>query len=282
MLFLPPRPERKGEGGLRTKGYFKQSLSDKPLISVITVVFNGEKYLEQTIQSVLNQTYDNVEYIIIDGGSTDRTLNIIREYDHALDYWVSEPDKGIYDAMNKGIRLANGEWLYFLNSHDVFVNQTAIYSIHRILLESKYSIVVGYVNATVNDVIVGKFPTQHTICCDTRKLFKTILCHQAVFVKKSAYTKHSFDINYKYFADFKLLNNVVKDEKGYCSVNITLANFDLSGATSDWKLAVELFKESERIMKENDAGLAKIGYHLYLMKAYLYKLKMFFKSFFKK
>jgi DNA-binding NarL/FixJ family response regulator len=75
VLFLPESESRKGEGGLRAKGYFKKSYDDKSLISIITVVFNGEKYLEETIQSVINQTYDNVEYIIIDGGSTDGTLN---------------------------------------------------------------------------------------------------------------------------------------------------------------------------------------------------------------
>ena len=81
VLFLPEGENRKGEGGLRTKGYFKKSFDDKPLISIITVVFNGEKYLEETIQSVINQTYSNVEYIIIDGGSSDGTIDIIKKYE---------------------------------------------------------------------------------------------------------------------------------------------------------------------------------------------------------
>ena len=96
VLFLPEGEGRQNEGGLRTQGYFKHSLPDKPLITVITVVFNGEKYLEETILSVINQTYDNVEYIIIDGGSTDGTLDIISKYEYAIDYWVSEKDNGIY------------------------------------------------------------------------------------------------------------------------------------------------------------------------------------------
>lgn len=89
-----------------------------PLISIITVVYNGEKYLEQTIQSVINQTYKNIEYIVIDGGSTDGTLDIIKKYEEHISYWVSESDKGLYDAMNKGIGVAKGELIGMINSDD--------------------------------------------------------------------------------------------------------------------------------------------------------------------
>ena len=125
-LILPPDSQRQGEDGLRTKGYFKKSLPGKPLISVITAVFNDKEHLEQTIKSVITQTYDNVEYIIIDGGSADGTLDIIRKYEHLIDYWISEPDEGIYDAMNKGIDLAAGEWINFMNAGDEFVDKNVI------------------------------------------------------------------------------------------------------------------------------------------------------------
>ena len=92
VLFLPEVEGRKGEGGLRTKGYFKKSYEGKPLITVITAVFNGEKFLEETIKSVLNQTYDNVEYIVIDGGSTDRTIDIIKKYGGVLRVLVTGAD----------------------------------------------------------------------------------------------------------------------------------------------------------------------------------------------
>lgn len=91
-----------------------------PKVSIITVVYNGEKELENTILSVIRQTYDNLEYIIVDGGSTDNTINIIKKYANKISYWISEPDKGIYDAMNKGIDVANGEWLLFRNCGDYF------------------------------------------------------------------------------------------------------------------------------------------------------------------
>lgn len=117
-LFLPESSKRIAEGGLRREGYFKQSIINKPLLSIVTVVFNGNKFLEETIQSVLNQTYDNVEYIIIDGGSTDGTLDIIKKYNRAIDYWISEADNGLSDALNKGFMLSTGEWLFYLNSDD--------------------------------------------------------------------------------------------------------------------------------------------------------------------
>lgn len=125
-LFLPNNLERKGEGGLRTKGLWKQSCSDQSLISVITVVFNGAKYIEQTIQSVINQLYDNLEYIIIDGGSTDETLDILKKYENEIDYWVSEPDQGISDAFNKGVSLSNGILIHILNSDDFYFGRLAV------------------------------------------------------------------------------------------------------------------------------------------------------------
>ena len=108
----------KTQGGLRTKGIIKNGGINKPLISVIIVVLNGEKYLEQSILSVIKQTYVNVEIIIIDGGSTDKTVDIIRKYENSIDFWISDKDSGIYNAMNKGIRLSTGDFIGFVGSDD--------------------------------------------------------------------------------------------------------------------------------------------------------------------
>ena len=113
-------PEVKMEGGLRTKKIFKSSKTNKPLITIITAVYNNEIYLEECIKSLHNQKYDNFEHIVLDGGSTDKTLDIIKKYEDKIDYWCSKKDNGIYDAFNNGMRLAKGDYLGFLNSDDIY------------------------------------------------------------------------------------------------------------------------------------------------------------------
>ena len=102
---------------------------NSPLISVVTVSYNAVDTIERTILSVLNQTYSDIEYIIIDGGSTDGTVDLIKKYADKITYWVSEPDQGIYDAMNKGIDVATGEWINFMNSGDSFYRQDVLSSL---------------------------------------------------------------------------------------------------------------------------------------------------------
>ena len=110
------------EGGLRLKNISKNSQINKPLITIITAVLNNEKYLEESLLSLHNQNYQNFEHIIIDGGSTDKTLNIIKKYESKIDYWCSKKDKGIYDAFNNGMKLAKGDYLGFLNSDDIYTS----------------------------------------------------------------------------------------------------------------------------------------------------------------
>lgn len=103
-------------------GSQKQALPGKPLVSVITSVFNSGHCLEKTIRSVISQPYANIEYIVIDGGSKDETLGILQAYTDQIDYWVSEPDRGIYDAWNKALSIATGEWIAFLGSGDIYLD----------------------------------------------------------------------------------------------------------------------------------------------------------------
>lgn len=119
------KPVNRAEGGLRVNGRFSaRSEEGRPLVSVVTVCLNSEKYLEETIESVLGQTYEKIEYIIVDGGSGDGTLDIIRRYQDRIAYWLSEPDGGIFDAMNKGISLSTGELVGLINSDDRYFPYT--------------------------------------------------------------------------------------------------------------------------------------------------------------
>jgi glycosyltransferase involved in cell wall biosynthesis len=103
-------------GGTR----LKKKKKNKPLLSIITVVLNQEKYLEQTIKSVVSQKFKDFEYIVVDGGSTDNTLNIIKKYSNKISYWVSQKDKGLYYAFNKGMQLASGKYIGIINSDDIY------------------------------------------------------------------------------------------------------------------------------------------------------------------
>lgn len=124
------------EGGACIRDRCKKSQAGKPLISVITVVFNGAETIEHNIQSVLSQDYEYIEHIIIDGGSTDGTTDILRRYDERIDCWISERDAGIYDAMNKGIALASGKYIGMLNADDYFADVSSMGKIVRRLEES--------------------------------------------------------------------------------------------------------------------------------------------------
>lgn len=201
MLFCSEVEGRNRVGGLRVQGYFKNSFDGKPLISVVTIVFNGEKYLEQTILSTLNQTYDNVEYIIIDGGSTDCTVDIIKKYEDSIDYWVSEKDKGISDAFNKGIKLCSGELIGIINADDWY-EKNALEIVMKSYCENKHGSVfygdMRYWFTSTNSIEL--IPKLKTIKHEMN------LFHPSIFVSRSTYKKSGlFDLNYKYAMDYELM-----------------------------------------------------------------------------
>ena len=235
-LLLSPNSERKGEGGLRTKGLFKKSYENKPLISIVTVVYNGEKYLEQTIKSVLDQGYDNVEYIIIDGGSIDSTLDIIKKYEAQIDYWVSEPDIGIYNAMNKGTSLCSGDYVAFLNADDWYNKDTVEIVVNRLARKQKVDYLFGNVAMYENGTISWVFK-------ENLKKHKSNmpLGHPSLYLKRSVLLTKKFDENYKIVADYDLVLRLVNENYSYAYIDQTLANYRIGGISSTGDLAAEHF-----------------------------------------
>jgi len=191
-----------------------------PLISIITVVYNCETTLEHTILSVIFQDFKNYEYIIIDGGSTDGTLEIIKKYHDKITLWISEPDKGIYDAMNKGVKNSMGKWCYFLNSGDSLYSYNTLLNIYPSLID-KYDIVYGSINCITksNSFEIKPAPIEELVG-------KMVFCHQAVFIKKNILGDIKFDINYKIAADFNLFRNLYKRNFIFFRINNIIANYD--------------------------------------------------------
>lgn len=211
-LFLQPHPQRKGEGGLRTKGFFKNSTNNQPLISVITAVFNGEKYLEQTIQSVINQSYGNLEYIIIDGGSSDKTVEIIKQYENEIDYWVSEPDQGISEAFNKGLSLATGDFINFINSDDLFFSNSYFSCLQNFKNQDFYYSKIFF---DKEGLTIGRILPKSLLL-----RFKFNVAHETVICSKELLTNNYFSESLKYAMDFPVLYKAIQKSKNIEFVNM--------------------------------------------------------------
>ena len=209
-FFKYPKTNQKryGEGGLRVSNNLKRIEDNKPLISLITVVKNNEKYLEETIKSVLSQRYKNFEYIIIDGGSTDNTKSIINKFSNEIDYWLSEDDDGIYDAFNKGMQLATGDFIGMVNSDDT-------------LERDALSILVKYINKNPNiDFVFGSVKKHWGILhgynpYKIKYSWGFYSSHSTgFFIKKSSAKKVGlYNLKYKYHADYDFFFRMIVKEK---------------------------------------------------------------------
>jgi len=185
-------------------------------ISIITVVWNNVKTIKDTIDSVLSQTYKNIEYIVIDGGSTDGTLSLLESRRDQLSALVSEPDEGIYDAMNKGIKLAKGDVIGFLNSDDFYLNDKVISKVasefeRDIFLDASYANLI-YVDQTNTSKIIRYFKTGEF----KQGLFLKGWCpaHPTFFVRRSVYERNgNFDLNYHFASDVELMMRFLEIHK---------------------------------------------------------------------
>lgn len=213
-------------------------------ISVITVCLNSEKTLERCVTSVVNQPYENLEYIVIDGGSTDRTVEIIKEYENQISYWVSEPDGGIYDAMNKGIAASTGEIVAFLNSDDWYEDNI----IHKIndAFQRNIEILCSDVWLHKKDGVVS------THCAEDSSLGKyrvpATYCHQGIFAHKNLFVKYGmFDLKYRICADYDWQLRLLEKRVHFEQTDEIYANFRYGGISSRDDFAEIRLKERKEI-----------------------------------
>lgn len=184
-------------------------------ISIITVTYNSAASIEQTMRSVLDQSYKNIEYIIIDGGSTDQTLDIISKYKAQLGYFISEKDNGIYDALNKGIAAATGDIIGILHSDDFYTSNTAIEHVAQQFAKTNCDAVYAnlyYVNRSNTDKITRKW---HSGKYSNGMFINGWMPpHPTFFVKKEVYQKYgAFNLNFKTSADYELMLRLIHKHK---------------------------------------------------------------------
>lgn len=171
-------------------------MTGNPVVSVILVTYNASQYLERAVRSVLTQALRSVELIIVDGGSTDTTLEIIGRIGDDRLRWISEPDEGIYDAMNKGIKLARGKWLYFLGADDFLMKDT--------VLEDVFSRELNESDIVYGDVYSVLLKRNYDGPTNPKKLLFSNLCHQSIFYNRTVFEKAGFyDLSYKLFSDWE-------------------------------------------------------------------------------
>lgn len=234
-----------------TQNIISKRKKSNPIISIVTVCLNSEKNLEETILSVLNQTYKKIEYIIIDGGSADNTLSIIKKYENKIDYWISEKDEGIYHAMNKGISVASGEILHFLNAGDVYYSNDVLTTINDIFNKKEDTGIVYGLAESFSEHENLKYINGGEI--DKNRLWKGMpICHQSMFFKRDVFRiLGGYDLDYSSMADYEFLLRFVNTNhkfKLYYIDDKVLSRFDLYGFSS--KDYLKNLKEIETLCKK--------------------------------
>lgn len=218
-------------------------------LSIITVNFNDAEGLERTIKSVISQTFRDYEFIIIDGGSTDGSVGVIKKYESYIDYWVSEPDGGIYPGMNKGLRQAKGEYLNFMNGGDCYHSADVLDEIFS--LDTDADIITG-MHAENGFRNVGEGGVTML------DLYKWAIDHQASFIRRDVALRHPYDEKYRIVSDWKFfIEALVFDNCSFFYADIIVVDFDRKGISSsnpalDKKEREEVLKElfPERVLKD--------------------------------
>lgn len=252
--------QNKAIGGTRPYAAKKQSDELYPLVSVVTIVLNGESFIRQTIDSVLDQRYDFIEYIVIDGGSQDNTVSILQEYDSRIDLWQSEPDKGISDAFNKGITAARGDIIGLINAGDWYEDGAVQRVVEAFLADREVGVVCGALQ-------FWKGRQREYICHSVPQLLgrEMTVTHPTCFVRAELY--HSFGLfapDYKFAMDYELLLRFRQQGVKFLALDSVIANMQHDGVSEEnWKRALQETHRARTELLEN--SFTSQGYYFFLL-----------------
>lgn len=246
-----------------------------PLISIVIATLNSERFLKRCVESILAQTYNNWEIIIIDGKSMDDTKKIIKSYEEKISYWISEPDRGVYDAWNKALDCVNGEWVVFLGSDDFYVNENVLQRCWPYLeyaSEKRINIVYGRVNLVSRQnekwiiQVFGDKPWPYY-----KKRFNNCMgfSHTGVFHRGSLFDTHGrFDTRFKIGGDYEFLLRELKSGRKDCvGVDFPIVNMSEGGMSSSISSKVDAYKEGRIARRLHNIGGVSWSLSYLLLKA---------------
>lgn len=218
-------------------------------LSIITINYNNAKGLDKTLQSVINQNSQDFEYVVVDGNSSDESEKIIDSHKNYIDKWISEPDSGVYNAMNKGIRMASGDYLLFLNSGDKLADQNVIAEILP-SLKNNEDIIYGNLIYSLNELPQTLFTPPKNI--DLTYFLNSFLPHPSSFIKKNLFQKIGFyNEKFKIISDWEFfLRAIVINKASYLHIDEVISDFDNSGISSDSENEKLIRKEKQAVYEE--------------------------------
>lgn len=217
----------------------------KMRFSVITINYNNVNGLRQTIESVVSQSLDSFEYIVIDGGSTDGSLNVIKENEKEIDYWISEKDHGIYNAMNKGVALAHGDYSIFMNSGDSFIDEYVLMNVSKVIAGE--DIVVG--KAIIDDLGHSISPPPANGVLTLYHLYSGSIPHQGAFIRTELLRKYPYDEKLKISSDWKFfVQTLILDNCSIRYIDLPVSRYDINGYSSSHPLLMK--REKEQVLAE--------------------------------
>lgn len=237
-----------------------------PTLSVITVVYNNVKHIERTLKSVINQTYSDIEFIVIDGASTDGTLNTIEKYRSDIDILISEPDKGIYDAMNKGLKIASGEYVIFMNSGDEFYGNTTV---EQVFKTSAFADIYYGETEMLDENLVNQGRRRHKAPQQLQLKsfqFGMSVSHQAIIIKKSIVK--NYDSKYQLSADIDWILDAITKAQKIVNTQLVIAKYLMGGMSK--KRHLQSLKERYQIFKNYYGFLPNLFNHVVIAKNLLW------------